>query len=219
MNKDNNYCDNNILQYSKNGDLNKVKKLIDLGFDINDQDEDGKHELSIACREGQIENIDSIEIIDNNWFAISNEFKFYLWILPLPIMFVILAGISNSIMDTLAYHFSTSIFANFDDQSYWNPNISWKNKWKNGNPEEGEAYFGSSTFLVWTTDAWHIFKSCWINLLLLALITTSHGYVNFITNHTPKCALYKYSILTFIILRLFLTCTFELFWSQIWPLK
>jgi hypothetical protein len=72
-----------------------------------------------------------------------------------------IAGLSNGIMDTLQFHYSQSIFP--ADSEFWNPALSWRNKWAQ---VDGELispltprYFGSSTFLVWTTDAWHLFQT------------------------------------------------------------
>jgi hypothetical protein len=62
-------------------------------------------------------------------------------------------------MDTLQFHFDSSKFSKFKPQNFWNPQISWKNKWKNGDPNYGERFRFSSTFLVGFTDAWHLFKS------------------------------------------------------------
>ena len=42
------------------------------------------------------------------------------------------------------------------DPNFWNPAVSWQNKWKNGDPLQGEAFPLSSTALAWTTDAKHI---------------------------------------------------------------
>ena len=44
------------------------------------------------------------------------------------------------------------------DVTFWSKEDSWRRKWKNGNPREGEAFWGSSTFLVWLTDGWHLLK-------------------------------------------------------------
>jgi hypothetical protein len=41
---------------------------------------------------------------------------------------------------------------------FWNPNESWVNKWKNGDPAQGEKFPLSSTALVFTTDAYHLFR-------------------------------------------------------------
>lgn len=40
---------------------------------------------------------------------------------------------------------------------FWDNRESWKNKYRNGDPGQGAAYFGSTTFLAWTTDAKHLF--------------------------------------------------------------
>ena len=42
---------------------------------------------------------------------------------------------------------------------FWNPVYSSLNKWKDGIKKRGEKFFGSSTFFVGTTDAWHLFQT------------------------------------------------------------
>lgn len=34
----------------------------------------------------------------------------------------------------------------------WDPDYTWKNKYKNDDPAQGEKYFGSTNVLAWTTD-------------------------------------------------------------------
>lgn len=70
----------------------------------------------------------------------------------------LLAGMFEAVMDKLQFHYYLSIFKNFKNQLFWNPNISWRNKYKDGNPAEGEKFFLSKTLLVGFTDAWHLFK-------------------------------------------------------------
>ena len=67
----------------------------------------------------------------------------------------IIIATTKAIQDKLQFHFDNSIFKNLG--TWWNPQESWKNKWKNGNKEEGEKFFLSSTLLVSLTDAWHFF--------------------------------------------------------------
>lgn len=45
------------------------------------------------------------------------------------------------------------------NDEWWNPEISWKNKYKNGDKSQGATFFGSRTFLVGTTDAYHAARS------------------------------------------------------------
>lgn len=42
--------------------------------------------------------------------------------------FFFLAGISNGVMDTLQYHFSSSFFSDFN-KNFWDATISWTNKY------------------------------------------------------------------------------------------
>lgn len=47
------------------------------------------------------------------------------------------------------------VWPNANDD-FWNPGISWKNKWRDGDPSKGEAFFGSTSFLVPFTDGLHL---------------------------------------------------------------
>ena len=71
---------------------------------------------------------------------------------------VIIAGISEAVMDKLQFHYPKSIFSNFKKQQFWNPLISWSNKYKNGDEKLGHSFPGSTTIFVGFTDAWHLFK-------------------------------------------------------------
>jgi hypothetical protein len=85
----------------------------------------------------------------------------------ISVLLIIIAAIANAICDKLQFHFSTSIFPS---NTFWNPQVSWKNKWKNGDKSQGEKFFGSSTFLVFTTDAWHLFKMFMLVCISLAIV-------------------------------------------------
>ena len=61
-------------------------------------------------------------------------------------------------MDTLQFHYSSSIFYNLKNKIFWDPQESWKNKYKNNDPEFGPKFPLSTTLLVGLTDAWHLFK-------------------------------------------------------------
>jgi len=73
------------------------------------------------------------------------------------ILFVF-AGIFEAVMDKLQFHYEISIFKKFKNQLFWNPTISWRNKYKDGDPTKGEKFFLSKTLFVGLTDAWHLFK-------------------------------------------------------------
>jgi len=70
------------------------------------------------------------------------------------------SGFAEGTMDVISFHYDSfqKVHHNANPQ-FWNPQLSWKNKWKNGDKVQGEKFLGSSTFLVWTTDAWHGLKA------------------------------------------------------------
>ena len=55
---------------------------------------------------------------------------------------------------------------------YWNPYQSWRNKYRNGDPAQGPAYFGSTSFLAWTTDGYHLTRTTG-RTMILGSITVS----------------------------------------------
>lgn len=68
-----------------------------------------------------------------------------------------LAGISGAAwgVHETAVHHPDRIPADWNRQ-FWGRE-SWRNKYRHGDPAAGPAYFGSTTFLAWTTDAKHLF--------------------------------------------------------------
>ena len=68
---------------------------------------------------------------------------------PLPAVLMFLSGSSKGTADYLQFHYT-------GNSQFWQPDISWKNKWRSGNPSNGEAFPGSSTIFVGLTDGWHL---------------------------------------------------------------
>lgn len=69
-----------------------------------------------------------------------------------------LGGVANGYHETILNHYPQfkKVHPNANDQ-YWNPQISWLNKYEDFDKYgKREAYFGSTTFLAWTTDAYHL---------------------------------------------------------------
>lgn len=85
-----------------------------------------------------------------------------------------LYGVSKGYSDVLSFRYQNfkTIHPNANDQ-FWNPDISWTNKYKNGDPALGPAFFGSTTVFVWTTDAPHLIPSagkvCLIGAVVLKI--------------------------------------------------
>ena len=118
-----------------------------------------------------------------------------------------ISAVCKAIMDTLQFHYEQSIFAN-DKSEFWNPLISWKNKWKNGDKLQGEKFLFSSTIFVWTTDAWHFFQSIMLTSFFLALVIALF--------FTPAYPLTFINVFLFtLIFKVTFSLTFELFFSII----
>ncbi|HLN53246.1 MAG TPA: hypothetical protein VK212_06015 [Lentimicrobium sp.] len=56
----------------------------------------------------------------------------------------------------IRYQSFERVFPGADDQ-FWNYNISWKNKYKDGLPPD-PRFFGSKSLFVWTTDGYHMMR-------------------------------------------------------------
>jgi len=89
----------------------------------------------------------------------------------ITIIFITLAAIFNSLMDTVSFHYNASIFMNYYKlRQFLDVNHSWRNKYKNGNPLDGMKFFGSTTFLVFLTDGWHLFKCAMLLCFAIAIV-------------------------------------------------
>jgi len=81
-------------------------------------------------------------------------------------LLVSLAAICNAIMDVTQFHFYRSVFNSEGfSESWWNGDISWRNKYKNGTVAQGR-----NSIPIWFTDAFHFFKSSMILLLCLSVV-------------------------------------------------
>jgi len=118
----------------------------------------------------------------------------------ISIVLMFFAGICNAIMDVIKFHWNTSIFTTWPNQNWINPSLSWRNKWKNGDPLQGEKFLGSSTVFVWLTDLWHFSK-----FLMLLFISSA------IVAYSSLIAWW----IDFLIIYCVFTLTFELFYSKI----
>jgi hypothetical protein len=121
----------------------------------------------------------------------------------LPLLFLVLGGIFNAIMDVLKHRFKNSIFKELKGQNWIDPSISWHTKW-----EIDKKLFGKqielvdkimSTTLVWITDLWHFAKMLMILSFIGSILLYEPLFNQLIDGILLYCAF---------------TCTFELFFSK-----
>ena len=93
------------------------------------------------------------------------------------IILMIFSGVAESITETLRWHYDKSVFKYFDNQYYWNPDISWQNKYESTITLKPK-FFLSTSLLVWTTDAYHLFRTidkvCQYFTFMILLILTMY---------------------------------------------
>lgn len=75
----------------------------------------------------------------------------------------------NSRWQQLANYFDKKGWHNIGSK-FWDNSISWKNKWKNQTPEQGEAFPLSSSLLGFLCDGWHITKLFWLLHVFAAVV-------------------------------------------------
>lgn len=82
---------------------------------------------------------------------------------------IAISAICNAVMDIISFHYEYSIFKDYNKQ-YWNPKISWVNKYINNDPLKGRRKWFFNLLKVHEafTDAWHLMKSTMIVGLCLA---------------------------------------------------
>lgn len=82
---------------------------------------------------------------------------------------VLVAGCAYGAMATLQYHFSNSIFMNYDIQ-FWNPTVSWANKYSDAHNLVRKKWLGIMPIPVMFTDGFHLLQSIFIEAIFIALI-------------------------------------------------
>ena len=130
--------------------------------------------------------------------------------LIIGILLVSIAGISKAIMDKLQFHYHKCIFKINPvkyDQKFWDPTLSWENKYKEGSMTEPK-FLGSTTYFVFLTDAWHFFQMIMLLSLFIGISVTAYYSGSFI-----------YMIIKVILLRSFFGLSFTIFFNKILNVK
>jgi hypothetical protein len=60
-------------------------------------------------------------------------------------------------------------FYGIKNDQYWNPAISWTNKYQDNDPKKGPAFWGSTSCFVAVTDGYHLVR-CARNQMLVAAV-------------------------------------------------
>lgn len=67
------------------------------------------------------------------------------------------SGYADGVAETVQFNYNGYTKRHPNTNPTWsNPDISWRNKWKDGNPEKGPAFTGSTHIFVGLTDLYHL---------------------------------------------------------------
>lgn len=96
---------------------------------------------------------------------------------------LILSAIAKATQDVISFKYTTSRFALVKSERFqmWaNPALSWRNKYKNGDPKQGPRFPLATTLLVWVTDLFHLAQNIRITAQQLALALHLHVVILFV---------------------------------------
>ncbi len=81
------------------------------------------------------------------------------YLLPGSSMFV--SGMLDGTTESLSFHYNNGFKVHFPkiNNQFWDPSVSWQNKYTNGNPDLGAKFPGSTTVFVCTTDGYHLLRA------------------------------------------------------------
>lgn len=76
----------------------------------------------------------------------------------IPMLLLLFIGGAKGWSDTTNFHYSKAPAFMQKKPTYWKMSESWKNKYKNRDISQGEAFLGSTTIFVALTDGWHLLQ-------------------------------------------------------------
>lgn len=98
----------------------------------------------------------------------------YLKLMILPLSLYVLAGAANGVMDASTHHYTQFKQTwNIQNDQYWNPAISWTNKYSSKMPDA-------------LTDAWHLSKSIMLGAMATGAALYGHNVLQSYRKDQPK---------------------------------
>lgn len=92
----------------------------------------------------------------------------------LSLILIIIAGAAKGLMDRIRFHWGEAPEWMREKSRYWNPDISWRNKYHNGIPSNGSKFPMSTTLLVSLTDGWHLLQMIFLTSMSLSIAVLSN---------------------------------------------
>lgn len=86
------------------------------------------------------------------------------------IIVLIISAIGKAVMDVVRFHFGRSIFKRYTGSYFFDPTLSWLNKYRDRNPTLGERFSGSTTVFVFITDLWHLAQFIFLRSIFAVVV-------------------------------------------------
>ena len=83
------------------------------------------------------------------------------------------SGMADGLAEASKFH-PKGVTEVFGNPQFWDNSLSWRNKYRNGDPAKGAKFPLSTTALAWTTDGYHLSRMI-RNSTMIAAITIRIG--------------------------------------------
>lgn len=83
------------------------------------------------------------------------------------------SGMADGLAEACKFH-PQGVTEVFGNPKFWDNSLSWRNKYRNGDPAQGAKFPLSTTALTWTTDGYHLSRMI-RNSTVIAAITIRLG--------------------------------------------
>lgn len=125
------------------------------------------------------------------------------------IILLAIASITYASNSVIQFRYKRSVFAKFNPK-FWNPQISFFNKYKLDNKgNRVPKFFLSTTVLVWTTDAYHLLQFIYLSCVQLVIALLVNNSFHIVDNKIINC------IFIFIGLKSIFSFSFEMLFAKL----
>ena len=117
------------------------------------------------------------------------------------------SGLADGLAEACKFH-PKGVTEVFGNPKFWDNSLSWRNKYRNGDPAQGAKFPFSTTALAWTTDGYHLSRMI-RNSTVIAAITIRIG--------GPARVWYQYvieAVIYYLTYQLGFTITYDIIFKQ-----
>lgn len=85
--------------------------------------------------------------------------------------FCLFSGAADGAAETLKFH-TAIFFKRFEKANkwFWDPSVSWTNKYKDNDPAKGPKFWQSTKALVFSTDGYHLMRMLRNQFIIIAIL-------------------------------------------------